>query len=306
MNFSQHGTFKKTHSSFKPDGKYSVLLTVCTLLPAGKRGSSSSGGGIESTPLSLHSSPPPRQRVLSEPWLAIHNLARLNRAYEEASRGRSPHEEGGSEDARKERGGRGDKGGEDERTHFNDSGMEEGRRWSREELLPRISQSLISLTDMNLSQVTSTRLVPRKCLTVGGPAFTPKNNNLPPCGSPPSSLRRNTLPSLQVIPPPLHLPPLDIQSESHLQVPTQILASKSRSITFLPRLATACLPSSSYSPSPSAHRPSLRPALLPSLPHASSVASLVAPPDSHCSERSRRSLRRHSVQHEQSPGGETV
>lgn len=303
MNFAQHGTFKKTPSFFKPAGKYSVLLTFCTLPPAGKRGSS---GGGESTPLSLHSSPPPRQRVLSEPWLAIHNLARLNRAYEEASRERSPHEEGGSEDARKERGGRGDEGGQDERTHFNDSGMEEERRWSRKEFLPQISQSLISLTDMNLSQVTSTRLVPRKCLTSGGPTFTPKSDNLPPYGSPPSHHRRNTLPSLQVIPPPLHLPALDIQSESHLQVPTQVLASKSRSITFLPRLATACLPPSSYSQAPSAHRASLGPALLPSLPHASSIASLVAPPSSRCSEKSRRLLWRHSVQHEQSPGGETV
>lgn len=244
--------------------------------------------------------------MLSEPWLAIHNLARLTQAYEEASRERSPREAGGSEDARKERGGRGDEEGEDERTHFNDFGMEEERRRGREEFLPRISQSLISLTDMNLSQVASTRLVPRKCLTSGGPTFTPKSNNLPPCGSPPSHLRRNTLPSLQVTPPLLHLPPLDIQSESHLQVPTQVLASKSRSITFLPRLATACLPPSSYSQAPSAHRASLRPALPPSLPHASSVASLVAPPASRCSERSRRSLRRHSVQHEPTPGGEAV
>lgn len=304
MNFAQHGTFKETRSSFKPAGKYFVLLTVCVLPPEGKRGGSSGSG--ESTPLSLHSSPPPRQRVLSEPWLAIHNLARLNRAYEEALRERSPHEEEGSEDARKERGGRGDAGGEDERTHFNNSRMEEERRRGREEFLPRISQSLVSLTDMNLSQVTSTRSVPRKCSTPGGPTFTPKSDNLPPCGSPPSHLRRNTLPSLQVIPLPLHLPALDIQSESHLQVPTQVLASKSRSITFLPRLAPACLPPCSYSPTPSAHRASLRPALLPSLPHASSVASLVAPPASRCSERSRRPLRRHSVQHEQSPGGETV
>lgn len=297
MNF---GTFKKTHSSFKAAGKYSVLLTICTLPPAGKRGS----GGSESTAVSLHSSPPPRQRVLSEPWLAIHNLARLNRAYEEALRERSPHEEGGSEDARKERGGGGDEGGEDE--HFNDSGMEEERRRCREEFLPRISPSLVSLTDMNLSPLTSTRSVPRKCFTVGGPTFTPKSNNLPPCGSPPSHHCRNTLPSFQVIPPPLHLPLLDIQSESHLQVPTKVLASKSRSITFLPRLATACLPPSSYSQAPSTHRASLRPAFLPSLPHASSIASLVAPPASRCSERSRRLLRCHSVQHEQSPGGETV
>lgn len=297
MNFAQRGTFKKTHSSFKPAGKYSVLLTICMLPPAGKRGSC--GGSSESTPPSLHSSPPPRQRVLSEPWLAIHNLARLNRAYEEASR------EGGSEDARKERGGGGDEGGEDERTHFNDSGMEERRR-SREEFLPRISRSLVSLTDMNLSPLTSTRSVPRKCLTVGGPTFTLKNNNLPPCGSPPSHHCRNTLPSFQVVPPPLHLPLLDIQSESHLQVPTQVLASKSRSITFLPCLATSCLPPNSYSQAPPAHRAALRPALLPPLPHASSAASLVAPPASRCSERSRRSPWRHSVQHEQSPGGETV
>lgn len=302
MNFAQHGAFKKTHSSFKPTGKYSVLLTVCMLPPAGKRGSS---GGGKLTPLSLHSSPPPRQRVLSEPWLAIHNLARLNRAYEEASRERSPHEEAGSEDARKERGGGEDEGGEDERTHFNDFGIEEERRRCRE-FLPRISRSLVSLTDTNLNPLTSTRSVPRKCLTVGGPTFTLKSNNLPPCGSPPSHHCRNTLPSFQVIPPPLHLPLLDIQSESHLQVPTQVPASKSRSITFLPRLATTCLRPCSYSQAPSVHRASLRPALLPSLPHASSVAFLVAPPASRCSERSRRLLRRHTVQHEQSPGRETA
>lgn len=233
-------------------------------------------------------------------------------------RERSPHEEGDREDSRKERGGREDKEGEDEEPRFHQSRLEEEtesevkRRDNRygaesysscyEDLFPRVSRSLLSLTEMNLSRATSRGLVPKKCLTPGGSTLdkmTAKSVQLPACQSPHSHLRRNTLPSVTVIPPLLHLPPLVNQSDSHLQVPAQVLPSKSRSIVFLPR------PPSSSPPS-SLSRASVRPTLLPLLPLASSVVSLVAPPASCCSERSRKSLRRHSVQLEHIRGGEAI
>ncbi|XP_031166080.1 uncharacterized protein LOC116057659 [Sander lucioperca] len=281
-----------------------------------KRGSSSSSSSsrhpsCELSPLSQSSTPPPRQRMLSEPWLAIHNLACLNRAYEEGMRERSLWEEGDREDSRRERGGRGDK-----EPHFHQSGMEERkesvvqRRDNRcggenynsccEDFLPRLSQSVLSLTEMSPSQTTASRLLPKRCLTLGGSTsdnMTLKScvDKLPACLSPHSQLRRNTLPSVTVVPPLLHLPPLVHQSDSHLQVPSQASTSKSRSMVFLPHPPSSSPPSSSS-------RASVRALLLPRLPPASSLTSLVAPPASCCSERSRRPQRRHSVQLKQMGG----
>ncbi|XP_021163500.2 ankyrin repeat domain-containing protein 34B [Fundulus heteroclitus] len=61
----------------------------------GKRGSSSRRSSCELSQLSLSGGPAPRQRVSSEPWLAIGSLDALNRAYEEGVRERKLKEEGG-------------------------------------------------------------------------------------------------------------------------------------------------------------------------------------------------------------------
>ncbi|XP_070834679.1 ankyrin repeat domain-containing protein 34C [Chaetodon trifascialis] len=305
----------KTGSPNSPEGE-----NIFNFRGMSKRGSSSGSSSsrlpsFELSPLSQCSSPPPRHRLLSEPWLAIHNLACLNRAYEEGMRERSQQEEEGREDSRQEGGGTEDEEGEDEVLCFHRSRMEERtesrvqRRDSRHggenynschgEVLQRASLSVLSLTETSSSQATPRRLVPRRCLTPGGSTsdkVTPKSDKLPACLSPHSHLRRNTLPSVMVVPPLLHLPPLVNQSDSHLQVPP----FKSRSMVFLPH------PPSSSPPSSSSSRASVRPALLPPLPLASSVASLVAPPASCCSERSWKSRRRHSVQLEQIGGGGTI
>ncbi|KAG8013256.1 Ankyrin repeat domain-containing protein 34B [Nibea albiflora] len=278
----------------------------------GKRGSSSSGGTFppcrlpSCEPLSQCStSPPPRHRLLSEPWLAIHNLACLNRAYEEGTRKGRPD----GEDSRE----RGYKEGEDEEPSFHQSRMDGrtekavqrksgGEKYSsrRGDLLQRVSQSLLSLTEMSSSQVTSRRL---RCFTPGASTsdkMTQKNDELPACAPPHSHLRRNTLPSVTVLPPLLHLPPLVNRSDSHLKVTTQVSPSKSRSMVFLPH------PPSTSPPSSSPRAPG-RPTVLPRLPLASSVSSLVASPASCCSsEGSRRSPRRHSVQLEQIGGGGNI
>ncbi|XP_042356688.1 ankyrin repeat domain-containing protein 34B [Plectropomus leopardus] len=291
----------KTGSPSSPEGE-----NIFNFRGMSKRGSSSSRHpSCELSPLSQCSSPPPRQRVLSEPWLAIHNLACLNQAYSEGMTERSLQEDRDREDSSRETGGRGD-----EDSSFHQSRIEErkksevqrrddrvgGKNYNsyREDFLPRLSQSVLSLTEMSLSQGTASRLVPQRCLTPGASLI----EKLPSCQSP-QSQRRNTLPSVMVVPPLLHLPPLVDQSDFHLQVPMQVSTSKSRSMVFLPHPPSSPPPSSSS-------RASVRPALLPRLQLASSVTSLVAPPASCCSERSRRSLRRHSVQLEQIRGGETI
>ncbi|XP_049917590.1 ankyrin repeat domain-containing protein 34B isoform X2 [Epinephelus moara] len=294
----------KTGSPNSPEGE-----NIFNFRGTSKRGSSSSSSGrhpsCELSPLSQCSSPPPRQRVLSEPWLAIHNLACLNQAYTQGVRERSrQEEEGDREHSRTER----------EEPHSHQSRMEErkesvvqrrdnrfiGENYNscREDFLPRLSQSVLSLTEV-IS--TPSRLVPKRCVTPGGSAsdITPLKScvdKLPVCQSPHSQLRRNTLPSVMVVPPLLHLPLLVDQSDTHLQVPTHVSTSKSRSMVFLPHPPSSPPPSSSS-------RASVRLGLVPRLPLASSVTSLVAPPASSCSERSRRSLRRHSVQLEQMGGG---
>ncbi|XP_073339216.1 uncharacterized protein [Pagrus major] len=300
--------FLKTGSPNSTEGE-----NIFNFRGAGKRGSSSSSRlpSSELSPMGQCSTPPPRQRVLSEPWLAIHNLACLNQAYEEGMRERSPQEE--EEDSKKD-----DEEGEDVEPHFQcrvEERIEVQKRDDRYrgenynschgDFLQRVSQSVLSLTEMSSSQATPRRLDPKRCVTPGGSPsdqLTPRRDSLPACLSPSSHLRRNTLPSVTMFPPPLHLPPLVNRSDSRLQVPTQVPPFKSRSMVFLPHPPSSSPPSSSAS-----SRASVRPASLPPLPLASSVTSLVAPPDSSCSERSRRSPRRHSVQLEQigGRGGQT-
>ncbi|KAL6105468.1 uncharacterized protein ACO6RY_06993 [Pungitius sinensis] len=228
---------------------------------AGQRGSSSS------------IIPPPRQRVLSEPWLAVHNLACLNRTYEEGMRERSlREEEAGGEDSRRRKGG--------EEPHCHQAGLPRrperlGRGVDgacREGFLPGLSQSVLSLAEGRSPQAAQSR------------SFAPGGSSSPHH----SQLRRNTLPSLAVVPPALHLPRL--ADHSHRRVPT----SESSSLVFLPQ------PPGSFPPS-SSSRGSARPALLPRLSLTSSVTSLVAAPAG--SDRSRRAQRRHSVQLEQMGGG---
>nr|XP_046269179.1 ankyrin repeat domain-containing protein 34B [Scatophagus argus] len=296
----------KTGSPNSPEGE-----NIFNFKGTSKRGSSSSSSTSSSRLPSFELSPPPRQRMLSEPWLAIHNLACLNRAYEEGMRKGSPQEEEDKEDSK--RGGRDDEEGEKEEPHLSkmEKRMEgevqrrdnrygaENYNSSHGDFLPRISQSVLSLTEMSSSPTTPRRLVPRRCLASGGPTSdktTPRGDKLSTCHS---HLRRNTLPSVTVVPPQLHLPPLVNRSESHLQVPVPVSPSKSRSIVFLPHPPRSSPPSSSS-------RTSMRPSMLPQLPLASSLSSLTSPPASCCSERSRRSLRRHSAQLERIRGGETI
>ena len=296
--------FKNVFRSFQ-QGKN--LLS--SSLPSGNRGSASSSSGSSSRLPSSELSPPPRQRVLSEPWLTIHNLACLNQAYEEGMSKRSPQDE--EEDEEEEDSERDDEEGADVELHSQRRAEVQRRddRYGGEnyiscrgDFLQRVSQSVLSLTEMSSSQVTPTGPDPRSCVTAGGSPSdqrTQRRDSLPACLSPSSHLRRNTLPSVTVFPPLLHLPPLVNRSDSHLQVPTHRPPFKSRSMVFLPHPPSSSPPSSSSS---SSSKASMRPASLPPLPLASSVTSLVAPPASSCSERSRRSPRRHSAQLEQIGG----
>ncbi|KAG7225904.1 hypothetical protein INR49_014332, partial [Caranx melampygus] len=283
----------KTGSPNSPEGE-----NIFNFRGTSQRGSSSSSGSssrhpsCELSPLSQCNTPAPRQRVLSEPWLAIHNLACLNRAYEEGKRERSLQEEREGEDLTEEGGESEDEEGEDEESPLHESGMEE-RRDNRhggenynschEDFLPRVSQSVLSLTEAkSSSQVTSSRMAPKMCLKPGGSTLDKKPqtssvDQLPTCPSAHSQLRRNTLPSVMVVPPLLHLPPLVDRSDSHLQIPAQVPLSKSRSMVFLPHPPTSA-------PSP---RASTRRGLLPPQPLSLSVNSLVTPPASCCRERSR-------------------
>ncbi|XP_058471513.1 uncharacterized protein LOC131444848 [Solea solea] len=208
--------------------------------------------------------------MLSEPWLALHNLACLNRAYEEGRREKRLQEENTEHLRRRE-----DEGKEDEERR--ESTVHAGEFRGAGDLL-RVSQSLLSLTEVrSSSQVTFSRLLSKtgqKRISV---------EKLPiVCPSPQSHLRRNTLPSVTVAPPLLHLPPLVDQSDSRRQLPAWVSLSKSKSMAFLP-----------HPPSSSTSRASTRASPLPPLALSSSVSSLVAPPPS---SSSRRSLRRHSVQ----------
>ncbi|XP_070698530.1 ankyrin repeat domain-containing protein 34B [Pempheris klunzingeri] len=250
----------KTGSPSSPEGD-----NIFNFRGTSKRGSSSSSSRHPSCDLSLLSqcsTPPPRQRVLSEPWLAIHNLACLNRAYEEGMRERSQQDEGAREgERRRGRGGREDEEGQDEGPRFPQPRIEErtksvvqrrdkkygGENYNswRGDFLPRVSQSVLSLTETSSSQSTPRRLIPKMCLAPGASTSVKMGQNscvdkLPACTSPHSQLRRNTLPSVTVVPP-LHLPPLVSQSDSHLQVPP----SKSSSMVFVPHPPRSSPPSSS-------------------------------------------------------------
>ncbi|XP_026180629.1 ankyrin repeat domain-containing protein 34B-like [Mastacembelus armatus] len=305
----------KTGSPNSPEGE-----NIFNFRGTSHRGSSSSSrhDSSELSPLSQCGTPLPRQRQLSEPWLAIHNLTCLNTAYERGMRQRSLQEEGNREELRREGGRKENEEGEDENedSHAHQSKMDERReelvqkrenrheQWSyhdcHDNFFPRISQSVLSLTEVCSSQAASSRLVPKSCETSDKTIQKSIIDKLPVSPSPHTQLRRNTMPSVMVIPPLLHLPPLVNRSGSHLQVPTQVSPSKSRSMVFLPH------PPNSSPPSSSSSRTSARPALLPSLPPASSVTSLVGPPDTCCGERSRRSARRHSVEDKWFRGGEQM
>ncbi|XP_055785801.1 ankyrin repeat domain-containing protein 34B-like isoform X1 [Salvelinus fontinalis] len=225
---------------------------------SGKRGSGSSSrfSPCELSPVDQSCITPPRQRQWSEPWLAIHNLARLNKVYQEGRRERKVEEE---KEGREE-GGKGEKG-------YLDHGLKKERREKAEqeeevgddkesqsvhlyhkEITSGASCSLLFPTEEHLFQAAKSRLSPERRLApggstldlyrehpstqtalhcrggsnlIGGDPMTRKCSvdRLPPCS--PSrwqGARRNTLPSLTPAPPLLHLPPLSCH-ESHLQVP---------------------------------------------------------------------------------------
>ncbi|KAM4724393.1 ankyrin repeat domain-containing protein 34B [Anableps anableps] len=247
-----------------------------------KHESSSRRSSFELSHLSLCSGPASRQRVSSEPWLAINNLDSLNRVYEEGIRERNLKEKE-VQGLKEEEEHRGTDAGEElyfqskeDAVQRQDAGFKEDNHgcWSK--------NSVLSLTEKNLTMTKSGSSVPKRCLSPEGSDMKP-----PACSSPHFYLRRNTLPSVTVVPPPHHLPPLTKQPDSHLQVPA--LLAKSRRLLFQPHPPSSSPPSSA----------STRAAILPLPPPTS---SLVAPPGFSHSERSRRLLRRHSAQLEQIRG----
>nr|XP_040054620.1 ankyrin repeat domain-containing protein 34A isoform X3 [Gasterosteus aculeatus aculeatus] len=248
-----------TGSPNSPEGE-----SVFNFRAAGQRGSSSS---------SSSSLPPARHRVLSEPWLAVHNLACLNRTYEEGMRERRLQEEADREDPRRERRG-------DEEPRCPRSGVQrrpkrlegETEDACREDFLPGLSQSVLSPAEGRSPQGGQSRPDPQRSFAPGGSTLLHH-----------SQLRRNTLPSVTA----LHLPPL--ADHPHLRVPTRVSTSESRRMVFLPQPPGSSPPSSSS-------RGSARPAVLPRLSLTSSAGS----------DRSKRALRRHSVQLEQMGGGEIL
>ncbi|XP_017158041.1 uncharacterized protein LOC103458468 isoform X3 [Poecilia reticulata] len=252
----------KTGSPSSPEGGNIFNFRGTT----GKHGSGSRRSSFELSQSSPCSGPASRQRVSSEPWLAINNLDSLQRAYEQGMRERSLEEEGevqgerGDEDVDEEM--------ENDVARRPDAGFTGDVRkcWSKD--------SVTTKSDGG---------VPKRIPSPGG-----SDTKLSACSSPRFYLRRNTLPSVTAINPPLHLPPLTKQPDSHLQVPANVLPAGIRRVSwFQPR------PPCSSSPPTSA---SSRAALLPLLPQAS---SLFAPPGLSHRERSRRSPRRHSAQLEQ-------
>lgn len=144
----------------------------------------------------------------------------------------------------------------------------------------RCRKSSVLSAEQSFIITKSDSVVPKRCLSPEG-----SDVKLPACSSPRFHLRRNTLPSVTTVSPPLHLPPLIKQPESHVQVPANVLPIKSRPM---------------FQPHPPSSSPlslaSARAALLPLQPPTS---PLVAPPGVSHSERSRRLLRRHSAQLEQ-------
>ncbi|XP_016518697.1 ankyrin repeat domain-containing protein 34B isoform X2 [Poecilia formosa] len=250
----------KTGSPSSPEGG-----NIFNFRGTSKHGSGSRRSSFELSQSSPCRGPASRQRVSSEPWLAINNLDSLQRAYERGMRERNLEEEGevqgecGDEDVDEEI--------EDGVARRPDAGFTGDVRkcWSKD--------SVTTKSDGG---------VPKRILSPGG-----SDTKLSACSSRRFYLRRNTLPSVAAVNPPLHLPPLTKQPDSRLQVPANVLpAGSSRRVSwFQPR------PPCSSSPLTSA-----RAALLPLLPQAS---SLFAPAGFSHRERSGRSPRRHSAQLEQ-------
>ncbi|XP_070402948.1 ankyrin repeat domain-containing protein 34B [Nothobranchius furzeri] len=128
-------------------------------------GNSSRRSSCELTSSSPRESLNARPRILSEPWLAIQNLASLNSAYEERVRGRS------------QRGGRW-------------PGIDDGRRKCVMEERGQLQRALVS-GRFSFSPLTKTSWCPTP-----GP-----DEKLPSWSSSSSQPRRNTLPTLTVVPP---------------------------------------------------------------------------------------------------------
>ncbi|XP_064826747.1 inversin-A-like [Oncorhynchus masou masou] len=325
----------KTGSPNSPEGE-----NVFNFRGSGKRGSGSSSrfSPCELSPVDQSCVTPPRQRQWSEPWLAIHNLARLNKVYQEGRRERKVEEEGGEEE------GKGEKGSlhhnfKKERREKAELEEEvgddkESRSVHHKEISSGASCSLLFPTEEHLSQAAQSRLSPERRLAPGGSTLDiyrehpstqtafhcrggsnviggdPMTRNcsvdrLPPCS--PScwqGVRRNTLPSLTPAPPLLHLPPLSCY-ESHLQVPPLGLPVAGVGMvcrTQLPSPSPLSLTprlSRTLSSSPALpFKTIFRPGFLPPLPLSSTSSSSFVLPPS-----SERSPRRHSIQLEPLRGG---
>ncbi|KAM6973036.1 uncharacterized protein FYW47_003133 [Aplochiton taeniatus] len=277
----------KTGSPNSPEGE-----NIFNFRGTGKRGSESSRfPPCDLSPGDQSVTPPSRQRMWSEPWLAIHNLDRLNKVYEEGRRERSVREEAeGVEEVEDEReqedeediaakdevraihlnsmNRRRDKKTRDEGTHNCPNERHSSFRASPSLLLPK---------EGHPPRAVESSLTPERPPDL----FKWKSSvdRLPPCPSPHGQGRRNTLPSLTVIPPSLRLPPLNQQSDSYLQVPTRGLSTGS----LVRQSHPLKLP-----PPLSPHRAALKPSFLP--PLAPTNSSLVAPLVSLGAERSRASL----------------
>lgn len=196
-----------------------------------------------------------RQRGFSEPWLTIPNLAYLNSTYEKTIKERDDTDR---EDLRSDE-------SEDQTVPFQskieatgESSLQRNDQRTRQSSSyhqnPRISQSVLLLTELSSSPEATESSVDR----------------LPLCRSPYSQHRRNTMPSLTLVPPVLHLPPLVNQSDSYLKTPSQESLSKSESTFFLPHPPSSAPPLST--------RPSVRSTLLKPRALGSSPRSLVVPP----------------------------
>ncbi|KAK2826441.1 hypothetical protein Q5P01_020655 [Channa striata] len=147
----------KTASPNSPEGENIFNFRGASKRGSGSSSSSSRHPSCELSPLSQGSTPPPRQRMSSEPWLAIHNLACLNRAYEEGMRKKSQQDERNMEDLGTDRGGPQSEHEEDEVSRMEDK--REISNSSREDFLPSASQSLLSVTEECSSHAAPSRLV---------------------------------------------------------------------------------------------------------------------------------------------------
>ncbi|XP_010884698.3 ankyrin repeat domain-containing protein 34B isoform X2 [Esox lucius] len=153
----------KTGSPNSPDGD-----NVFNFRGSGKRGNCANRlSPCELSSVDQSSTPPPRQRQWSEPWLAIHNLAQLNKVYQEGGRERLGEE-----------GGEGERGPDCHDCDLEQtvkakrgSAKEERENRSahhhRREISQAAARPALSPTTEHLPQVFQSRLTPETSLAAG-------------------------------------------------------------------------------------------------------------------------------------------